>query len=164
VRSADKHKGAGQGTVVRTRDLPQAIWLCPSPWGHAEEFYVPHGGVCPAAGCRETLVPYHRDERQAEKMPDGAEGGRVAPDARGTAEGQRAGSSRPSLGEDDGLCICGRQVRRDPHSCAHELRAEVDRLRNALDRLVSDVEDCGSPRRLAGALIRAYAVLDERET
>jgi hypothetical protein len=37
--------------------MPSAVWLCPV---HAEEFWVPHGGVCPAPGCTVELVRYQR--------------------------------------------------------------------------------------------------------
>ena len=60
---------------------------------------------------------------------------------------------------DDGRCICDREARRDPHSCAHELKAEVERLRAALgtahDILAAD-ED-----RWATALIVLREALDD---
>lgn len=37
--------------------LPQTVGLCPDP-SHTGEFYVPHGGRCPAEGCHEQLVEY----------------------------------------------------------------------------------------------------------
>jgi hypothetical protein len=35
--------------------LPKVIGLCPV---HAEEFYVPHGGICPEPGCDREMAMY----------------------------------------------------------------------------------------------------------
>jgi hypothetical protein len=35
--------------------MPVGVWLCPQ---HRDEFYVPHGGICPVLGCGERLIGY----------------------------------------------------------------------------------------------------------
>lgn len=37
--------------------LPAIVGLCPV---HADEFYVPHGGICPEPGCDRELAVYVR--------------------------------------------------------------------------------------------------------
>jgi hypothetical protein len=47
--------GRSVADLERRRILPITVWLCPV---HSEEFWAPHGGTCPEAGCDDELVPY----------------------------------------------------------------------------------------------------------
>ena len=49
-------------------DMPQLIGLCPE---HKDEFYVPHGGKCPIAGCEFELWIYRLDHTTAKPDKEG---------------------------------------------------------------------------------------------
>lgn len=51
------------------RILPTTVWLCPI---HSEEFWVPHGGRCPEAGCEDELVAFDLRRAGAVWNPDHA--------------------------------------------------------------------------------------------